>query len=387
MTKKHIVVAEPSWKGHSLVFAANIANAIQQTGRHVVLCVPMATDENRRQVDVARALVHDEIDFQVNLRPFSSGFGGVFSKDAEIVTDSILEVYEQGDPERLVLPTADAMVSMKTRSVQAAKLRACRPCSVVHLPRLGYGGFGPRFAAGRELVRMRMRRCGHRMLTMDPLTHQSGIRSGLDMGLLSFPSPKRTELDQNGARDMLGIPRDARVLGLLGEHSKRKGTLEVLQAWPEKTGGGMVLLIMGSLSDSIQRELTRRQDQISKRQIIVHEGFISNEMFQAGFVASDVIATLYPRHHGISGISMEAAMYRTPILGGDYGANGLTIRENGLGETIDARDPSKLRKALIKVIEQDPVVDSKRRERLLSEQHPDRISESMNPWIDLENDV
>ena len=104
-------------------------------------------------------------------------------------------------------------------------------------------------------------------------------------------------------------------------------------------------------------------------------------------VASDVIATLYPRHHGISGISMEAAMYRTPILGGDYGANGLVIRENGLGETIDARDPSKLRKALIKVIEQDPVVDSKRRERLLSEQHPDRISESMNPWIDLENDV
>lgn len=379
-----VLVAEPSWRGHTLVFATMIANHIRETGLHVMLSVPEPTDENRDQIDVAREMVHDEIDVRTGLRAYSSGFGRTFSKDSEVVADSVLLAYEESGAKRLVLPTADAIASMKPGSSQAAKMRSHQPRSVVHQPRLGYGGFGIRFAMGREIMRSRMRRCGHHILTLDPLTHRSAIKSGLDMGLVTFSTVKDTEMNGSEARDLLGIPEKTRVISLLGEHSARKGSLEVLQAWPKNSDQGTALLIMGGLSDSIRNELARRHDQVSSGRIVVHDGFVSNKIFQAGFLASDVVTTLYPRHHGISGITEEAALCRRPVLGGDHGANGTIIREHGLGETIDATSPSQLRDALIKVLKQNPVVDQRRREDFIFRRHPDRIAEVMNTWIGLQ---
>ena len=380
-----VLVAEPSWRGHTLVFAAMIANQIRETGRHVRLLVPELTDENRDQIDVARELAHDEIDLRTGLRAFSSGFGRIFSKDSELVADSVLDAYEESGAKRLVLPTADAIASMKPGTSQAAKMRSHQPRSVVHQPRLGYGGFGIRFAMGREIMRSRMRRCGHHILTLDPLTHRSAIKAGLDMGLVSFSTVKDTEMNGSEARDLLEIPEKTRVISLLGEHSARKGSLEVIQAWPKNTDQDTTLLIMGSLSDSIRNELARRHDQVSSGRITVHDGFVSNKIFQAGFMASDVVTTLYPRHHGISGVTEEAALYRRPVLGGDHGANGTTIRQYGLGETIDATSPSQLRDALIKVLKQNPVVDQGRREDFIFQRHPDRIAEVVNTWIGLQD--
>ena len=97
-----VLVAEPSWRGHTLVFAAMIANHIRETGLHVMLSVPELTDENRDQIDVARELAHDEIDLRTELRAFSSGFGGIFSKDSELVADSVLDAYEESGAKRLV---------------------------------------------------------------------------------------------------------------------------------------------------------------------------------------------------------------------------------------------------------------------------------------------
>ena len=262
-TNTDVLIAEPSWRGHTVVFAATIANTIRETGLKVTLSVPEPTEQNQRQIDVARELTHEDVDFQTTLRAFSSGFGKVLSKDTELVADSILGTYEESGARRLVLPTADAMVSMKMGTTPAAQLRAHNPRSVVHQCRLGYGSFGARFAIGREIVRSRMRRCGHHMMALDPLTQQSAISSGIDMGLLHWATVNKRTMTRSQARDLLGIPEQARVIGLLGEHSKRKGSLEVLQAWPKDRSQEATLLLMGTISDPIKEELSRRQDQIS----------------------------------------------------------------------------------------------------------------------------
>ncbi|HAW96547.1 MAG: hypothetical protein CMJ33_11120 [Phycisphaerae bacterium] len=380
---RHVQIAEPSWRGHSLVYATNLANIITSMGCRVTLCIPQMTDENGAQIAVVHESARDGVEVRTCLRTFSTGFGKVLSDRCEEVVDSILEQHESLAPIRLILPTADAMVSMRMNTSQASRLRRIRPCSIIHQPRLGYGGYGVRFAVGREIVRARMRRCGHRLMTMDPLTHRSALRSGIEMGLLHVPMPDSERIDKSAARALLGIPRHARVIGVLGEHSDRKGTLEILRAWPKDMPEGMTLLILGQLSESIRSELAKRAGEISGNRIIVHDGFLTNERFQAGFMASDVITTLYPRHHGISGITVEAAGFLIPILGSDHGANGLMIRENGLGETVDARNPRVLRSALTRAAEEDPVVDESRRERFVARYEPGRFHEDLSQWLEI----
>ena len=203
------------------------------------------------------------------------------------------------------------------------------------------------------------------------------------MGLLHVPMPDSKRIDKTTARELLGIPGHARVIGVLGEHSYRKGTLEILRAWPKDMPEGMTLLILGQLSESIRSELAKRSEEISGNRIIVHDGFLTNERFQAGFMASDVITTLYPRHHGISGITVEAAGFLIPILGSDHGANGLMIRENGLGETIDARNPRVLRSALTRAAVEDPVVDESLRKRFVARYEPGRVHEDLRQWLEI----
>lgn len=377
------MIAEPSWRGHSLVYATNLANAICGMGCEVTLCIPEMTEENRAQIGEVHGSARTGIEIRTGLRTFPGGFGKVFSDRTESVIDSIVEQHERLDPTRLILPTADAMVSMKMDTTQASKLRNIRPCSIIHQPRLGYGGYGLRFALGRELVRSRMRRCGHRMVTMDPLTHRSARRSGIEMGFLQAPLMVENRIGKTAARDLLRIPADARVIGILGEHSDRKGTLQILKAWPKDMTRNTCLLLMGQLSESIRRELATRHEEISRGRIVVHDDFVTNELFQAGFIASDVITTLYPKHHGISGITMEAANFRIPVLGSDHGANGLVIEENGLGETIDARNPQKLRSALLKAAEKDPQVDENRRERFIARSEPELFREDLRLWLEV----
>ena len=382
-----IFIAEPSWRGHSLIFAVNIANLISEMGPRVMLAVPERTDENKGHIELCLDSIRNEIDVRTSLKSFKNGFGKVLSKNTEMVTGSLLDEHEKTGAPRMVLPTGDAMVSMAGGSSQAPRLKKHRPRSIVHQPRLGYGGFGLRFSLGREIIRSRMRKCGHRIMTMDPLTHRSAVRSGIDMGLIQMPITPIEKINKSEARDLLGISRGARVISVLGEHSKRKGTLEIIKAWRKTKDQEAVLLLMGKLSDPIRAELKRRHEEIEDGRILVYEGIIDDTRFRAGFIASDVVTTLYPQHHGISGITMEAAACERPVLGGSYGANGIVIEENGLGETVDARDPAVLHDALDRAMKEDPRVDMERRDRLIRNHSKEAISEVLRPWLGLENSV
>ena len=382
-----VFIAEPSWRGHSLIFAVNIANIISEMGHRVILAVPEKTDENKGHIELCRDSVRNEIEVRTSLKSFETGFGKALSKNTEMVTGSLLDEHEKMSAPRMVLPTGDAMVSMAGGSSQASRLKKHCPRSIVHQPRLGYGGFGLRFSVGREIIRSRMRKCGHRIMTMDPLTHRSAVRSGIDMGLIQIPVSPIKDMKKNEARDLLGIPQSARVVSVLGEHSKRKGTLEIIKAWRKTKDQETVLLLMGKLSDPIRAELKRRHEEIEDGGILVYDGIIEDTRFRSGFIASDVITTLYPRHHGISGITMEAAICERPVLGSSYGANGIIIKENGLGETVDARDPAVLRTALDRAMKEDPKVDMERRNRFIQNHSHERISEILRPWLGLENGV
>lgn len=382
-----VFIAEPSWRGHTLIFAVNFANIISEMGPKVMLAVPETSNENKTHIELCLESIRNEVDVRTSLKSFENGFGKVFSKNTEMVTGSLLDEHEKTGAPRMLLPTGDAMASMAGSSSQASRLKKHRPRTIVHQPRLGYGGFGLRFSIGREIIRHRMRKCGHRMMTMDPLTHRSAVKSGIDMGLIQMPTSPITNMNKSEARDLLGISRSARVISVLGEHSQRKGTLEIIKAWRKTEDQETVLLLMGKLSDTIRAELNRRREEIEDGRILVYDGIIDDTRFRAGFIASDVVTTLYPRHHGISGITTEAAVCERPILGGSYGSNGIIIEENGLGETVDARDQAVLRAALDRAMKEDPKVDVKRRDRFIRNHSVESISKILRPWLGLENGV
>ena len=378
---QHVLVAEPSWRGHTLVFATRLANLINELGVRVTLGIPEENSLSIQHVRSAREALDADVEVRSCFKAVEPGYLGTLMPTDPEVVETIIREQDRSGADRVLLPTADSLTTMRQTTPTLRELGRREPRSIVHQPKIGYGGYGHRQVIARELIRWRLKRCGHRLGMLDPLSHRSAVRSGIDAELVQFPIQTTKSMDQVQARELLGIPKDARVISALGEHSVRKGTLELIRAWPETTPPGTILLVMGLLSDPIREELDRRSEQVQRGAIIFRDELVPNQVFQAGFIASDVVTALYPKHHGISGIVQEAANYEIPVLGSEYGAMGLTIEEDGLGETLDARDPAAMQAGLQRIIQRDPVVDTAQRMRHLENQSPEKLRNQLHQWL------
>ena len=378
---QHVLVAESNWRGHTLAYAATVANLIHEVGVRVTLGIPEENDLSLDYVRTAREMVDAGVEVLPCFEATEPGYLKPLKPTDQKVVETILREQDRAGANRVLLPTADSLATMRRTNPALRELSRREPRSIIHQPRLGYGGYGHRFMVARERIRWRLKRCGHRLGMLDPLSHRSAVRSGMDVELLNFSSRCRKSVDRVRARSLLGIPADARVISALGEHSVRKGTLELIMAWPETTPPGTILLVVGLLSDPIREELQRRSEQVQRGAIIVRDELVSDEVFQAGFAASDVVTALYPRHHGISGIVQEAAHHERPVLGSQYGALGLFIKEGGLGETLDARDPTAMKAGLQRIIERDPRVDTAKRANYLESQNLERARNQIHQWL------
>jgi glycosyltransferase involved in cell wall biosynthesis len=128
---------------------------------------------------------------------------------------------------------------------------------------------------------------------------------------------KRTELDRAGARATLGIPPDATMFLSIGFIQPSKGFDRTVRAFGDLGSHGCRLDVVGSVRtddfeyDGYLDDLQRAVDSTPGTHL--HEGYVSDERFDAWIVAADYVVVPY-RLIWSSGVVERARLYERPIV-------------------------------------------------------------------------
>lgn len=184
----------------------------------------------------------------------------------------------------------------------------------------------------------------HRALFLDELMYDSFCRTvpKAKAQMLLCPDPIETDytITRDDFRTRFGIPREAKVLGVIGLIDSRKGVDRLLRAYEASSPApNSYLLLMGKHSETVRESI---RTNVSAAHIISLDRFVTDDEMISGINAVDVVAAVYPRHVGSASIVIRAAAAGKPVLGSDFGWIGHTIRKYGLGKVCDVLNEQAL---------------------------------------------
>ena len=235
------------------------------------------------------------------------------------------------------------------------------PCPVAGIffrPVFHYEAWGHRPANGREkfqewrkrqLIRLVVRRRSLRTLfCLDPFVVPTLNQwAGRDVATY-LPDPVEvyptTAADAAALRQQLSIEPTRRVVLVFGQLDQRKGLFTLIEAFRRLTPAqqsNWCLLLVGPVEDGIAPALTSSLDTLTTQtavQVVRHHSFVNEKDIQPYFMVSDLIATLYQRHIGMSAVLVRAAAAGKPVLSSDYGLMGQLVRTWNLGQAVDAEN-------------------------------------------------
>lgn len=352
-----ILVAESKWTGHHLFFARDIAAALGATGHEVILSVSASDAASpRKTIELStEGIAEDGVEIRRTLTGPDAGHARIDDHHGGIEVDSISQEITRTQPDRVVVPSADAVAFfLGGRSSAHDLLHSKETCLVLHQPYVGYGGRGIRFAVRRELVRRRLRRTSARLAALD---HRIDDAMGSRRAVTLLPGSPQipASISRLDARHRFGIEHDRPVFLAAGEHSRRKGTHQLVDAWPAEAEG--TLLIVGRCSEEVRAAVASRPEDLDAGRIRVVDEIVDARTYSTAFQACDIVTACYPQHFGASGILHSAIQMERPIFGSNYGCIGDCIRSFGLGVEVDCRDSDALATALRKAIQKPPTMD------------------------------
>ena len=156
-------------------------------------------------------------------------------------------------------------------------------------------------------------------------------------------------------RNELNITPEERVYLHFGGLSKRKGTLDILNAiglLPSEYYKKCTFIIAGKIYGDLKEEFNRIKKNLPiDTQLLVYDEFCSNEFLADLCISSDFILAPYHITNCSSGLLAYAAYYGTPVIGPNSGLIGNLIKEYKLGITLTNTTPECIVK---KIIEVDP---------------------------------
>ena len=366
-----ILIAEPKWTGHHLFFAQAIANGLQGFGHDVIFAVTDSKDESARSM-IALAVegLNKGVEVRRTLHGLPRGFAHLGDKDGSVEVATIAEEVRRLRPDRLIVPSADALAfHLGRRGFRDFPIESRASHFILHNAYVGYHGHGLRFAVKRQLIQRRLLRLDGNFGAFD---HRIAGALGPRHQVMILPVPPQPyeATTSTEARRRLGIDLDALIFLAAGEHSQRKGTDRLIEAWPAKRVQNEVLLIVGRCSEEVRAALQQRPRDIDSGRIRVLDQVVDSQTYMDSFQACDVTTACYPRHFGCSGILTNSATVGRPLLGSDYGYIGDCIRSFGLGATVDCMNPEALAASLACHVRNPPVLDEQRA-RPFSEFHTD----------------
>ncbi len=150
---------------------------------------------------------------------------------------------------------------------------------------------------------------------------------------------RRTTHDRASARRSLDLPDDARCLLSIGFIQQHKGFDRAVRAFASAglVGAGCRLDIVGStrLDDpAVAGYVAALEDLVAATPgVELHEGYLSDELFDRWIVASDAVVLPY-RSIWSSGVLERAALYARPVIVTDVGGLGQQAARSGADVTL-----------------------------------------------------
>ncbi|MBE9028905.1 glycosyltransferase [filamentous cyanobacterium LEGE 11480] len=156
----------------------------------------------------------------------------------------------------------------------------------------------------------------------------------------------------------LAIEPDRQIFLLFGSLHERKGVQQVLDAMcllPPEPAKKVCLVFVGKITssnpDAILHQIAMIR-QTTAVQIVVRDHFVPDQDVQTYFQLADFILAPYQRHVGMSGIVLQAAAARKPVLASDYGLIGQIVSDNNLGYLVDSSSPSAIAQLMTQCVSQ-----------------------------------
>ncbi|MFQ3615153.1 MAG: glycosyltransferase [Cyanobacteriota bacterium] len=164
-------------------------------------------------------------------------------------------------------------------------------------------------------------------------------------------------------RQQLEIEGDRTVFLLFGALTSRKGIyplLESLELLPEETCKKICLVLLGEASAKMQQYIATTAEslrQCKSIQILERYEFVEDAVLHQYIEMADVVLALYQKHVGMSGILMQAALHKKPVLSSDYGLMGELVRRYELGLAIDSENPRAIATSVARYVLKDPAIN------------------------------
>lgn len=153
-------------------------------------------------------------------------------------------------------------------------------------------------------------------------------------------------------REVLSMRKGQKLFVHLGALSRRKGTIEILDAISligEERKDEYVFYFAGCVFDDIKDEFYNKFDFLKKNgySVRLKDEYCSYEFMASLSRSADCILIPYFNTCQSSGILGYASYYKTPVIGPSNGLLGNIIRNNKLGYTLDIITPLSIANAML----------------------------------------
>lgn len=350
---ERILLQELKCPGHCVPYAVELAASLAEAGRRVRLLLNGAV-RSRVETEHAEevALEGLELDF---IEPRELEYSA--PETAALEVDVALDRIASWRPDRVLLPTADAVISRLADDrprVAAITDGPLRWELVLHSLPASVPGLRPR-ALLRWLKSRRAfdRFARARLLTPDPYSGIGPGRRGFSrrtrdaLGYLPYtlPRPNRM-LDRAEARRRLGLPESGRLLVVPGAIDPRKSVVRLLEARPALAGCLDGLVLAGTVAE-VLKPVVANAIEAPGPAIHVIDRFLPGDDFFLPILAADAVWAAYPNWRGLASIQLIAAdLGRTALVDRRHQA-GVWVAGGGAGcEVVHDSVPDAVARAI-----------------------------------------
>jgi glycosyltransferase involved in cell wall biosynthesis len=202
-----------------------------------------------------------------------------------------------------------------------------------------------RWIARRLFFRILRTRSLRALFTFDE-TLVSYVRQGhsdLAGSLRYLPEPADLQgsHSRESARRFLGLPGDATVILVYGALDASKGIDALLDGTRADGFPEEISLLVAGLQDPGVKALLSSPRAMAMREagrLYEYDAFLYGDDEQAVFCASDLVWMGYRGQYIASGVQLQAALARLPVVACEEGLIGWLTRKYGLGLTVDIGD-------------------------------------------------
>ena len=162
--------------------------------------------------------------------------------------------------------------------------------------------------------------------------------------------PIKCDKIPSAIREELGISTSKKVFIHFGGLTRRKGTLEILDALfllDKENLKNMTFVFAGRVIEDIKEEFYDKIGHLKdKVQIIVFDQFCDYSLFAEICMIANYIIIPYRNTSQSSGVCSYAAQFKVPLIGTNQGLLGEIIKSNQLGMVIDDISPIGVAEAI-----------------------------------------